>query len=151
TIYQCDADPTGLASAFYPVRALVAAVLALPPVCSEDELKRAVAAFGLGERDLPGIAELVGHPTGLWELEPPVRRRELIASTLRVFRSIADRHPAAVVFEDVERYDQPSLEIVRRVVELDTGAALRVVVSVDSAAASQWPSELPRVELAPLD
>jgi Protein kinase domain len=151
TIYQCTADPTGLASPFYPVRGLVAAVLELPPVCSEHELRAAVTAFGLGERDLPGIAELFGHPSELWELEPPVRRRELVASTLRVFKAVADRESAAVVFEDAERYDQPSLEIVRRVVELDTAAALRVVVSLDPAAAAQWPAELPRVELEALD
>ena len=91
TIYQCSADPTGLASPFYPVRALVAAVLQLPPVCADAELREAVTEFGLGERDLPGIAELFGHPSELWELEPPVRRRELIASTLRVFKAVADR------------------------------------------------------------
>ncbi len=151
TIYQCSADPTGLASPFYPIRALVAAVLALPPICSDDELRDAVTAFGLGERDLPGIAELFGHPSELWELEPPVRRRELIASTLRVFRAVADREHAAIVFDDAERFDQPSLEIVRRVVELETGAALRVIVSVDPPAAAQWPVELTRVDLEPLD
>jgi len=151
TIYQCGADPTGLASPFYPVRALVAAVLQLPPVCQDTELRDAVKEIGLGERDLPGIAELFGHPSELWELEPPVRRRELIASTLRVFKQLAGREQAAVVFEDAERFDQPSLEIMRRVVELDHGAALRVVVSMDPSAASQWPPSLPRVELAALD
>jgi hypothetical protein len=151
TIYQCSADPTGLASPFYPIRALVAAVLALPPICNDDELRDAVTEFGLGERDVPGIAELFGHPSELWELEPPVRRRELIASTLRVFKAVAEREAAAIVFEDAERYDQPSLEIVRRIVELDSAAALRVVVSVDPASAAQWPEELARVDLETLD
>jgi serine/threonine-protein kinase len=151
TIFQCGADPSGLASPFYPIRAVIAAVLQLPPVCQDQELREAVAEFGLGDRDLPGISELFGHPSELWELEPPVRRRELIASTLRVFKALAMREAAAIVFEDAERYDQPSLEIVRRVVELDTAAALRVIVSIDPVAAAQWPEGLTRVELVPLD
>jgi tetratricopeptide (TPR) repeat protein len=150
TVYQTGADPTGLASAFYPIRALVAAVLLLPPVCSFDDLARAVESAGLAARDVPGIAELFAQESELWELEPQVRRRELIASTLRVLRAAADRGPVAIVFEDVERYDDPSVEIVRRLVE---GAAgdLEVLLSLDAIAASRWPETLPRAEVDPLD
>jgi hypothetical protein len=150
TVYQTGADPTGLASAFYPVRALVAAVLLLPPVCSFDDLARAVESAGLAARDVPGIAELFAQESELWELEPQVRRRELIASTLRVLRAAAERGPVAIVFEDVERYDDPSVEIARRLVE---GAAgdLKVLLSLDGGAASRWPESLPRAEVEPLD
>jgi Protein kinase domain/AAA ATPase domain len=151
TIFQTSGDPTGLASPFYPIRAVIAAVLALPPVCTYDELAAAIRGFGLGERDLPGIAELFGHRSDLWELEAPVRRRELIASTLRTLRVAGERGPTALVFEDVERYDQPSVEIVRRLVEGEGGPALRVVLSVDPDGAAQWPPALARVELDALD
>ena len=150
TVYQTGGDPTGLASAFYPIRALVAAVLQLPPVCSFEDLARAVEGAGLVARDVPGIAELFAQESELWELEPQVRRRELIASTLRVLRAAGERGPVAIVFEDLERYDDPSIEIVRRIVE---GAAgdVKIVVSLDAAAAAQWPDHLPRLELDALD
>ena len=151
TVYETGADPTGLASAFYPIRALVAAMLALPPVCSVDDLAKAVEGAGLTARDLPGIAELFAQQSELWDLEPQVRRRELIASTLRVLRAAAERTRVAIVFEDIERYDHPSLEIVRRLVEGDGGdLALKVVLSVDPELAAQWPAELTRLELEPL-
>ncbi|HSR95880.1 MAG TPA: protein kinase, partial [Kofleriaceae bacterium] len=68
TIYQIGPDPSGLAAPFYPVRSLLAAVLQLPPVSSEVELRDAVLSIGLNERDIPGIAQLFGHPTTLLEL-----------------------------------------------------------------------------------
>ena len=90
-IYQVGPDPSGLAAPFYPIRSLLAAMLQLPPVSSEVELRDAVLAIGLNERDVPGIAQLFGHPTTLLELEPPVRRREMVWSTLRALERAARR------------------------------------------------------------
>jgi serine/threonine-protein kinase len=151
TIFSTGADPTGLASPLYPIRALVAAMLSLPPVCTYDELEGALRELGLVDRDLPGIAELFGHRSNLWELEPVVRRRELVASTLRVLRVTAEREPIVIVFEDAERYDHPSVDIVRRATEGEAGPALRIVVSVDPATAAEWPAGLRRIELEALD
>ena len=64
-IYQVGPDPSGLAAPFYPIRSLLAAVLQLPPVSSEVELRDSVLGVGLNERDIPGIAQLFGHPTSL--------------------------------------------------------------------------------------
>ena len=77
-------------------------------------LREAVLGLGLNERDVPGIAQLFGHPTTLLELEPPVRRREMVWSTLRALERIASLSPVTIVCEDIDRFDHPSLEILRR-------------------------------------
>lgn len=150
TIYQADADPTGLGATFYPMRALVATTLELPPVCSRDDLDAAAAARGMSSRDVPGLAELFGHPSELSELEAPIRRREIVASAARALAGEAQRGPTAVVFEDADRYDAPSIELVRRMVERGLGDA-RAVVVLDEERARTWPPDCIRVRLEPLD
>src|SRR5262249_57600583 len=110
-IYQVGPDPSGLAAPFYPIRSLLAAVLQLPPVSSEVELRDAVLSLGLNERDVPGIAQLFGHPTTLLELEPAVRRREIVWSTLRALERAAAAGPVTIVCEGIDRFVHPSLPI----------------------------------------
>jgi serine/threonine-protein kinase len=150
TVYQADADPSGLAGTLYPMRALVATILQLPPVCSRDDLDAAAAARGMSPRDVPGLAELFGHPSELSELEAPIRRREIVASASRALAVEAEHGPTAVTFEDADRYDPPSLELVRRMVERRGGNA-RVVVVLEEEHARTWPTDCIRVRLEPLD
>ncbi len=150
TIYLAGADPSGLASTLYPIRAVVAAILRLPPVCPYDELLRAVTARGLSERDAPGIGELFGHEGELWQLEPPVRRRELLASTTRVLRAAAEQERAVLVFEDLDLYDHPSQELVRRAVEGSGDRPLRVIGLAATQFADAW-GLARRLTVGPLD
>ena len=150
TIYQADADPTGLGATLYPMRALIATTLELPPVCARDDLDAAATARGMSSRDVPGLAELFGHPSELSELEAPIRRREIVASAARALAAESTRGPTAIVFEDVDRYDSPSIELVRRMVERGMGDA-RVVVVLDEERARTWPPDCIRVKLEALD
>jgi len=150
-IYQVVPDPTGLAAPFYPIRSLLAALLSLPPVSSELELRDAVLALGLNERDVPGIAQLFGHPTTLLELEPPVRRREMVWSTLRALERSALQGPVTIVCEDIDRFDHPSLEILRRATEVTELALPPFVMTSTTAFGSQWPSSVPRLEIGALE
>lgn len=150
TIYQADADPTGLGATFYPMRALIATTLELPPVCAREDLDRAAVRRGMSSRDVPGLAELFGHPSELSELEAPIRRREIVASAARALAAEAQRGPTAIVFEDADRYDAPSLELVRRMVERGMGDA-RAMVVLDEEHARTWPPDCVRVTLEPLD
>ncbi len=149
-IYQIGPDPSGLAAPLYPVRSLLAAVLQLPPVSSEVELREAVLAIGLTERDLPGIAQLFGHPTTLLELEPPVRRREVVWSALRVLERAATQGPVTVVCEDIDRFDHPSLEILRRAMEVPELALPPIVMTATPGFAEHWPPAVPRLEIGAL-
>jgi serine/threonine-protein kinase len=152
TIYQSSPDPTGLATPLYPIRAACAAILQLPPVCTLEELNRAAGELGLQERDLPGIAELFGHAGSLSDLEPMVRRREMIASTVRTLQLAAHDKPVAVVFENVDDYDHPSQELIRRLGERsDECVKLRVVVTSRPELAAQWRGTAEHIAIDPLD
>jgi eukaryotic-like serine/threonine-protein kinase len=151
TTLQIGPDPSGLAAPFYPIRSLLAAVLQLPPRSSLAELRVAVLAVGLNERDVPGIAQLFGHPTTLLELEPPVRRREIVWSALRALERAAATAPVTIVCEDIDRFDHPSLEILRRATEAGDLVLPPIVMTAATAFGSQWPASVPRLELAALD
>ena len=150
-IYQTGPDPSGLAAPFYPIRSLLAAVLQLPSVSSEVELRDAVLAIGLNERDIPGIAQLFGHPTSLLELEAPVRRREMVWSALRALERAAMAGPLAIVCEDIDRFDHPSLEILRRATESHELTLPPIVMTSSSEFGSQWPSSVARLEIGALE
>ena len=150
TIYQAGADPTGLASPLYPVRAVVATILELAPVCDREDLDLAAIDHGLAERDLPGLAELFGHPSELADLETVVRRRELIAAAVRVLIAESRRGPTAVVFEDVEAYDEISVEVLRELCTRTDGD-VRIVAMLDRIKAIGWGARLLRLELGQLD
>ena len=152
-IYLANPDPTGLATPFYPIRAMVAALLELPPVCPYDGLGTALERRGLSRRDLPGIAELFGHEGELWHVEPPIRKREILAATTRVFRSaVRGEQRGLLIFEDVDLYDYPSQELLRRCGDPDNGHPLRILVSNRPDFATRWPSaSVARLDLEPLD
>lgn|GEM_PF-1295545 len=162
-IYQIGPDPSGLAAPYYPIRALLAAVLQLPPVASELDLRNAVLGLGLNERDVPGIAQLFGHPTTLLELEAPVRRREMVWSALRALEraavtsqaTAASRVTAAgqatIVCEDIDRFDHPSLEILRRATEAHDLTLPPIVMTASATFGEQWPAAVTRVEIGALD
>lgn len=150
-IYQIGPDPSGLSAPFYPIRSLLAAVLQLPAVSSEMELRDAVLAHGLNERDIPGIAQLFGHPTSLLELEPPVRRREMVWSSLRALERAATTGPVTIVCEDIDRFDHPSLEILRRATEVTDLALPPLVMTATTAFGAQWPANVPRLEIGALE
>jgi eukaryotic-like serine/threonine-protein kinase len=150
TIYHASPDPTGLATPYYPVRSLLAAILNLPPVCGGDELAAAVLELGLTTRDTPAIAYLFGIATSLGDLEPGVRRRELIQTALRALAAAAAAGATALVFEDIDRYDRPSLEILRHLGESELTLPPALLVT-EPAFAATWPLPVPRLELGALD
>jgi hypothetical protein len=150
-IYQIGPDPSGLAAPFYPIRSLLAAVLQLSPDSSELELRDAVIALGLTEGDVPGIAQLFGHPTTLLELEPPVRRREIAWSALRALERAAAQSPVTVICEDIERFDAPSLEILRRSAAAPELALPPIVMTATTPFAATWPPAVPRLEIGALE
>lgn len=150
-IYQVGPDPSGLAAPFYPMRSLLAAILQLPAVSSELELRDAVLAIGLNERDVPGIAQLFGQPTTLLELEAPVRRREMVWSALRALERAAVHTKVAIVCEDIDRFDEPSLEILRRTTESADLALPPIVMTATAAFGLHWPASVKRLEIGALD
>jgi tetratricopeptide (TPR) repeat protein len=150
-IYLVTADPTGLATPWYPIRAAIAAILGLPPVCSRAALTDAIAALGLAATDTPAIAELLGHSGELAQLEPKVWHRECVTAVMRVLALAAARSGrATLVFEDVDRYDRPSQDLLRRLASQPPGAGVQLLLT-QTGAAPRWPAEVARLELGALD
>jgi serine/threonine-protein kinase len=150
-IYQVAPDPSGLAAPFYPIRSLLAAILQLGPVSTAAELREAILAIGLNERDIPGISQMFGHATTLLELEPVVRRREMVWSALRAFERAAVGASIAIVCEDIDRFDSSSVEILRRATESSDLALPALVMSATPAFGEQWPASVKRLRLDALE
>lgn len=148
-VHRVGPDPSGLRAPFHPLRAMVARLLSLSPACAYDRLSQGLAELGLSRRDLPGIAELFGHRGEPWQLEPEVRRRELMASTMRVMRAVAQRGRLVLVFENVDRYDRPSQNFLAHLVRSRGEHALRLVVTHGPDEAALWPEGAARIELEP--
>ncbi len=145
------ADPTGLATAFFPIRSMVGAMLELSPDSSYEDIGIALEEIGLNHRDQPGIGELFEHEGGgLRLLEPVSRRRELFASTMRVFRKFAQKHSAVLAFEDYHLYDRPSQELLQKFAENNHRTpAVHILMTSDENTELGW-FEHEKVELFPL-
>lgn len=151
-VYRSSFDPTGLKTPFYPIRHLVASVLALPPLCPYDRLSAGLELLGLSRRDLPGVAELFGHHGELWQLEPEIRRRELFVSTMRVLKAAtANRRRAVFLLDDIDCYDQPSRELVDTLAGAEEDTPLRIIAAHGPALINHWPAHVERLGLPLLD
>jgi tetratricopeptide (TPR) repeat protein len=151
-VYRSGFDPTGLKTPFYPIRNLVASVLALPPVCPYDRLSAGLELLGLSRRDLPGVAELFGHHGELWQLEPQIRQRELFVSTMRVLKAAtASRSKAVFLLDDIDLYDQPSRELIDLLSQIEEDTSLRVIAAHGPALVNHWPAHVERLGLPLLD
>lgn len=150
-IFLATPDPTCLQTPFYPIRAIVAATLDLPALCSFEEIGDALEDLGLSTRDAPGIGELFQHEGGgLSNLEAPIRRRELFASTMRVLRAAGKQLSAVLVFENYHLFDRPSQELLRQLAASNLRSpSLRMLITADHAVAIDWEG-LQHVELLPL-
>jgi serine/threonine-protein kinase len=131
-------DPTGLAAPWYPVRAAVSRLLNLPPDASRAALQSACMAAGIDLRELPGLAELFNLAAPVTGLELAVRRRECAAAALRVLRGSAAWPPALLVFENVERYDRPSKDVLQRLLQYPGDAPVHVLLTSPSGADAPW-------------
>src|SRR5205807_10189064 len=115
--FHVTPDPTGAARSWAPIRALCRDLLGLRGKLTLDLLEAALRKVGLETNNLAGTAELFGVAGDFSGLEHAARRRECLASALQIVRTAAAQAPALVVFEDVDRYDAPSAEIVNRLLE----------------------------------
>ncbi|MBI5479902.1 MAG: protein kinase [Deltaproteobacteria bacterium] len=123
------ADAAGLAPSWQPVRAAVAALLDLPQGADQTAIEARLVTAGIEGHEARGLAELMGAGGGATGLELAVRRRECAAATLRVLRGATGWTPTLLIFEDVERYDRPSIELLQRLVEFPGQVAVHVLLT----------------------
>ncbi len=151
-VFLASPDPTCQQTPFYPIRAIVAATLDLPALCSYDEIGSALEDIGLSRRDAPGIGELFQHEGGgLSKLEAPIRRRELFASTMRVLRAAGKQLSAVLAFENYHLFDRPSQDLLRQLASSNLRSpSLRILITSDASITLNW-EHLQHVELLPLE
>jgi serine/threonine protein kinase/tetratricopeptide (TPR) repeat protein len=150
-IFLASPDPTCQQTPFYPIRAIVAATLDLPALCSYEEIGEALEEIGLSKRDAPGIGELFQHEGGgLCKLEAPIRQRELFASTMRVLRAAGKQLNAVLAFENYHLFDLPSQELLRQLCSSNLRSpSLRIILTSDDSVKLDW-ENLQHVELLPV-
>jgi serine/threonine-protein kinase len=108
-VVVAGADPSGATTPWYPIRRALAEVLAIAERPTREELDRVTAE---SPHDRTGLGELFGFGGAASKLPLDVRRRECVAASLGTLR----RAGVTLVFEDVDRYDEPSQRIVAELV-----------------------------------
>jgi serine/threonine-protein kinase len=149
-VHVITPDPTGLARSWYPIRQAVAALLALPDDVGRPALQTAMTNAGLEPPDAPGLAELFGLEAPVNGMELAVRRRECAAAALRVLRGGPRWKPTLMIFEDVEHYDRPSLDLLLRLVEFPGQAPLHVILTSTPGGEIEWVEGAGQLQLAGL-
>ncbi len=132
------------------VQSVALALLDLPcnPVGDMDLVEPALN-LGLASEDLPGLMELFGLPSGI---ESPVHRRMARAkSWRRLVARAAARRPLLLFFDDLDRIDGASRELVLALMAADLKEPLALLVTHGDAFVSLWPPSIRVVELGEMD
>ncbi|HEY3354555.1 MAG TPA: protein kinase [Polyangia bacterium] len=137
-VLRFGADPSGVAATWYPVRAAVAALLELPPDLSRQALGRGLGNAGIALGNVPGLVDLFGLGAPVTGLELAVRRRECAAAALRVLRGVRSWPLTLLIFEDVDRYDRPSLDLLQRLVEFPGDVPVHVLLTSAPGGELDW-------------
>ncbi len=113
--YYVGADPSGAQTPLWPVQCMVAQLLELEPTTvGTQDLGRVANLTGLSFEVLPGLAELFQLQGPAYDLEIGVRRRECFSSAVQAMVSGGRGQPLLLIFDDVDRFDTPSREILGR-------------------------------------
>lgn len=136
--HYVGADPSGARTPLWPVQNMVAQLLELDPnTVTTQDLGRVTNTTGLSFEELPGLAELFGLQGPAHDLELGVRRRECFASAVQSLIAGGRGQPLLLIFDDIDGYDTPSREILRRLATAHATAPL-VVVCTSAEPDLQW-------------
>ncbi len=139
-VVVAGADPSGATTPWYPIRRALTQLLSLSERPLREEIERASSER---PQDRTGLGELFGFGGAASKLPLDVRRRECTAAALQSLR----RADATLVFEDVDRYDAPSRQILGELI-VQPGAA---TVLATTTRAETLDVEVEIVRLPPLD
>ena len=136
--YYIGGDPSGARTPLWPIQSMVAQLLELDPnTVTTQDLGRVANTRGLSFEELPGLAELFSLQGPALPLELGVRRRECFASAVQALLAGGHGQPLLLFFDDIDGYDSPSREILRR---LSTAFAATPVFALCTSAEPdlQW-------------
>ena len=136
-------------SAFHPVIESLQRILAFTPGDSNEQriarIEEALDRAGIDREDaLPVLAELLSVElparTALAKISPEARRRRTFEVLVRWIFSVARARATVVVVEDLHWADPSTLELLDRVVEESSGAAMLVIATHRPAFVPHWPA-----------
>ena len=135
-----------------PAREAAAACLDLDTrqAAEREMLLSAASQAGLDSDAIPGLSELFGVTGHASALQRESRKRERAAAFCHVIYRSAASQPLLLVFEDFERYDQATRELVIALARAPR-EQLTIVITHEPDATIQWPAEAQLLELRPLD
>jgi eukaryotic-like serine/threonine-protein kinase len=130
SVHWVGADPSGARSSLWPIQSMIGQLLELQPGCvTTQDLGRVANLVGLTFEELPGLAELFELHGPAHDVEHRVRRRECLASAVQALLRGGRGRPLLLAFDDVEIFDAPSREVLRRLASIESsGASAPVVV-----------------------
>ncbi|MCC6752321.1 MAG: protein kinase [Deltaproteobacteria bacterium] len=152
SVVRCRPDPGWTPRPLRPAQETIAACLDLPPEQSVDPelLRKATEAAEVDRTELPGLHDIFGLPSPLSELDADTRRRERSAAFRETIRRRASRRPLLLVYDDLQRFDEPSRELVASLAASPRGD-VALLISHTPDAMQLWPQEVRLLELPPLD
>jgi serine/threonine-protein kinase len=98
-----------------------------------QDLGQAANLSGLAFEELPGLAELFQLEGPAHRMEYHVRRRECLASTVQALLLGGRGEPVALLLDDVDNYDAPSREILRRLANSRSTTPLTLLVTSEES------------------
>jgi len=136
--YYVGADPSGARTPLWPIQSMVAQLLELDPnTVTTHDLGRVANTTGLSFEELPGLAELFRLQGPAHDLELGVRRRECFASAVQALIAGGRGQPLLLLFDDIDGYDSPSREVLRRLGTAHSSAPL-VILCTSAESQLQW-------------
>jgi tetratricopeptide (TPR) repeat protein len=149
--FYVGADPSGSARPWWPIRSVCRELLGLSRKPSLVDLEGVLELHGIDRANLMGLGELLGVGGERSGLEHAARRREGTASALAALRKVAGNRKAVLIFDDLERFDAPSRDLVDRLLA-HPDAPLTVLATRTGGPFCPVPSAAPLevVEIEPL-
>ncbi len=130
-----------------PVRSLCAEILAVPFNASPAELAQAAMDEGL-EAELGGLTTLFGHGVTRGTTSDAHRVEAVTAAVQAVLTAAARTDEGAtIVFENADRYDGASREILESLIAASLGARIRVLLTAGAPFFSRCSFSLPALSL----
>jgi eukaryotic-like serine/threonine-protein kinase len=146
--FWVGADPSGARTPLWPIQCMAAQLLHLDPMrVTTQDLGRVANLMGLSFEGLPGLAELFELDGPAHELEFRVRRRECFASATQTLLDGGRGRPLLLVFDDIEAFDAPSREVVRRLAHACAATPVTLVCTSSEQDVTWLCTNVERLEL----
>ncbi|MCB9558677.1 MAG: protein kinase [Deltaproteobacteria bacterium] len=149
-VVRCGADDGAVPGLLGPVRRAAALLIGLELKDADaSSVITAAKAVGVEEHDIPALLALFGLPSQIEQLEGEKRWRERAAAFRSLIHTVSLGKPLLLVFEDIDRYDEPSRDLICSLAAAPAGRPL-LLLSHQPTHTHLWPAEMQVIDLPAL-